>query len=74
MDNAKIKGVPSQQEVPRQRKFPVEGAANMTFDTTQQPTSDYVDTNRRFPTPKMKTIEECREFGGFNSISHTNGK
>ena len=74
MSKKQVFGVPSQNTVPEQRRYPVEIAANQMAETTHFPTGTDVDGIRPFPMPKPKTIEECRGTGEYMNFSHTNGK
>lgn len=68
--------IPSQDEVPRQVKFPRETAANMGWKTTARPrTNASSGFPGEFPQPDVETYYGMNAKNGeFNYPSHTNGK
>lgn len=69
-------GIPSQNSVPRQVRFPRETAANMEWETTARPRTDAsAGYPGDFPQPDVRTYFDMNSDGGeFNRPSHTNGK
>ncbi len=59
--------------VPRQKRYFNEMAGNQSYPVNITPV-DEINSNAKFPMPKPKTIEECRETGEYVTFSHTNGK
>lgn len=71
---AKKNGVPSQECVPHQVKFPHEAAANMDIPGTSRPRTDASSGfPGEFPLPDVRTVYGMYE-GEFMHRSHTNGK